>query len=98
MGGCATKPKVLKDEADVPQPAEEPTVIASEPVKDETAGEEKVEESHAGDEADGQKSLGNLISDNEFKEENTSPEAVVSEKKSDEETVNSSPPPAVEQQ
>ncbi|KAK8958727.1 hypothetical protein KSP40_PGU022727 [Platanthera guangdongensis] len=94
MGGCATKPKVLKDEADVPQPAEDPNVVASEPVNAETADEEKIEESHAGDEAHGQKSLGNLISDNEFKEENASPEAVVSEKKSDEETVKSSPPPA----
>ncbi|KAK8937890.1 hypothetical protein KSP40_PGU010177 [Platanthera guangdongensis] len=98
MGGCATKPKVLKDEADAPQPAEEPTVVASDPAKAETADEEKVEESHAGDEADGQKSLGNLILDNESKEENVAPEAGVSEKKSDEETASSSSAPAVEQQ
>ncbi|KAK8966343.1 hypothetical protein KSP40_PGU019722 [Platanthera guangdongensis] len=70
MGGCATKPLVLKDETEAPKPVQEPSVVA-EPAKDEAAvtvaGEDQTEAVKA-DDANGQKSLGNLFEEKEKEE------------------------------
>ncbi|KAG0483007.1 hypothetical protein HPP92_011091 [Vanilla planifolia] len=39
MGGCATKPKLLKDEADAPQPTEEPNYPLRNKLEEETVAE-----------------------------------------------------------
>ncbi|KAG0447652.1 hypothetical protein HPP92_028239 [Vanilla planifolia] len=61
MGGCATKSSVLKDEADAPQPTEEPITASH-------AADPAIEEHKDGtteEAVDGQKSLGNLFKEKE---------------------------------
>ncbi|PKU70683.1 uncharacterized protein LOC110108700 [Dendrobium catenatum] len=67
MGGCATKPNVLKEEGEAPKPVEDVAAAAAvdDTSKDVSAGEENLEEV-----ADGRKSLGNFFSEKEA-EENT---------------------------
>ncbi|PKA47005.1 hypothetical protein AXF42_Ash011679 [Apostasia shenzhenica] len=78
MGGCATKPKVLQDEAEAPQPAEEQAAVAT--VADTVtaeAGEEEKEEvkaEEAAEAADGRKSLHNLFTEKEAEESATGSE------------------------
>ncbi|KAG0498088.1 hypothetical protein HPP92_002779 [Vanilla planifolia] len=84
MGGCATKPSVLKDEADAPQPTEEPITAAH-------AADPSIEEHKDGtpeEAVDGQKSLGNLFKEKEAKEI----AAIGNEEKPKEETINTSQP------
>ncbi|KAI0528602.1 hypothetical protein KFK09_001144 [Dendrobium nobile] len=65
MGGCATKPNVLKEEGEAPKPVEDVSAAAAvdDTSKDVSAGEENIEEV-----ADGRKSLGNFFSEKEAEE------------------------------
>ncbi|KAH0470276.1 hypothetical protein IEQ34_001834 [Dendrobium chrysotoxum] len=60
MGGCATKPNVLKEEGEAPKPVEDVAAAVDDTSKDVSAGEESKEEV-----VDGRKSLGNFFSEKE---------------------------------
>ncbi|KAI0494467.1 hypothetical protein KFK09_024605 [Dendrobium nobile] len=64
MGGCATKPLVLKEETEALKPVED----VAEPVKAEEAGSGEEQEAAKSEEAEGQKSLSNYFQEKEAEE------------------------------